>query len=195
MGSKTTVRVPEGKEWPIAPEGLHQAVCVDVWDIYPTKRDEQYGGGIVDQTRIVWQLDLESPEGRRYEVMAIYTASLHEKAKLRKHLESWRGRQFTQQELQGFELENVIGANCQIQVIHRLCEQREDLRQRAGDRAAWQGTGENPGLRGLRAPQGPPAGAAVDADHERRRVHGSRRQHGPLLGGDAEPRPQASPAQ
>ena len=101
-------------------EGLHQAVCVDVWDIYPTKRDEQYGGGIVDQTRIVWQLDLESPEGRRYEVMAIYTASLHEKAKLRKHLESWRGRQFTQQELQGFELENVIGANCQIHVIHRL---------------------------------------------------------------------------
>jgi hypothetical protein len=50
----------------------------------------------------------------------MYTASLFEKANLRKHLESWRGRKFTDDELKEFELENLIEANCQIQVIHNI---------------------------------------------------------------------------
>ena len=120
MASKTTVRAPEGKEWPIAPEGLYQAVCVDVWEIWVEKRPEHFGGGLVDKTRLVWQLDKEDEEGRRFEVMSTYTASLHEKAKLRGHLESWRGRRFTDDELKGFELENIVGVNCQIQVVHTL---------------------------------------------------------------------------
>ena len=120
MGSKTTVRVPEGKEWPIAPEGLHQAVCVDVWEIWTEKRPEHFGGGLVDKTRLVFQLDREDEDGQRYEVMGTYTASLHEKARLRQLLESWRGRRFTDDELKGFDLENVIGVNCQLQVVHTL---------------------------------------------------------------------------
>ncbi len=118
MGTK--VREPESKFRP-APEGLHQAVCCDVWDIWTEKRPEQYGGGLVDKTRLVWQLEDTDPEtGRRYEASQIYTASLHEKAKLRQHLEAWRGRKFTAEELKGFELEDVITANCQIQIVHNI---------------------------------------------------------------------------
>ena len=120
MSSKTTVREPQGKDFPTAPEGLHQAVCVDVWDIWTEKRPEQYGGGLVDKTRVVWQLDSATEDGQRYEVMQTYTASLHEKAKLRQHLEAWRGKRFTEDELKGFELEHVIGANCQVQVVRNL---------------------------------------------------------------------------
>lgn len=117
----TTVREPEGGTFAVAPEGVYQAVCADIWDIWTEKRPEQWGGGLVDKTRIIWQLDVSDEEsGRPYEVAQVYTASLHEKAKLRQHLESWRGRKFTAEELKGFDLENVIGANCQIQVVHNL---------------------------------------------------------------------------
>lgn len=116
----TRVREPESKYRP-APEGLHQAVCADVWDIWTEERPQEFGGGIQDKTRIVWQLDQDDKEtGKRYEASQIYTASLHEKAKLRQHLEAWRGRKFTEAELQDFELATVIGANCQIQIVHNL---------------------------------------------------------------------------
>jgi hypothetical protein len=38
-----------------------------------------------------------------------YTLSLSDKAKLRADLASWRGRDFTQEELRGFELKNILG--------------------------------------------------------------------------------------
>lgn len=124
MGRGTTVREPESKDFPQAPEGLHPAVCVDVWEIWTEQRPEEFGGGLVDKTRIVWQIDqtYENDKGEtvRYEVSMMYTASLHEKAKLRQHLKSWRGRDFTDEELEGFELENILGVNCQLQVLHRI---------------------------------------------------------------------------
>ena len=47
-----------------------------------------------------------------------YTASLSEKANLRRDLEGWRGRAFTQEELLGFDVFNVLGTHCQVNVIH-----------------------------------------------------------------------------
>lgn len=120
VSTKTTVREPESK-YRAAPEGLHQAVCCDVWDIWTEKRPDEYGGGLVDKTRIVWQLDQTDDEtGKPYEASQIYTASLHPKAKLRAHLESWRGKKFTDDEVRGFDVENLIGVNCQIQIVHNL---------------------------------------------------------------------------
>jgi hypothetical protein len=37
---------------------------------------------------------------------------------LRKDLESWRGKKFTEEELEGFDVKNVLGKPCQIQVLH-----------------------------------------------------------------------------
>jgi hypothetical protein len=47
-----------------------------------------------------------------------FPVSLHEKANLRKFLTAWRGRQFTDEELKGFELANVLSANCVLNVVH-----------------------------------------------------------------------------
>lgn len=117
----TRVREPEGADFPLAPEGLHQAVCADVWDIWTEQRPEEFGGGLVDKTRLVWELEAQDKQtGKRFQVSQLYTASLHPKAKLSQHLESWRGRAFTDDERKGFELENVVGVNCQIQVVHHL---------------------------------------------------------------------------
>jgi len=73
------------------------------------------------KVRIVWQVDQTNAEtNRRYEVRKQYSLSLHEKASLRKDLEGWRSRKFTEQELSGFDLEKLVGANCQVQVVHDL---------------------------------------------------------------------------
>ena len=49
------------------------------------------------------------------------TASLSEKSALRQFIVSWRGRPLTSNELDaGFDLEKLIGANCQLQIIHQL---------------------------------------------------------------------------
>jgi hypothetical protein len=98
-----------------APEGLHQAVCVDFVDL----GEQETPWGKKPKCRIYWQVDATDAEsGERFLVTNTYTASLNEKATLRHHLEAWRGRKFTEKELQGFDTENLIGANCQLQVIH-----------------------------------------------------------------------------
>jgi hypothetical protein len=100
-----------------APEGLHAAVCVDVVDLGVV----QGAYGAKHKVRVVWQLDAaDETHGRRFDVARVYTLSLHERAALRKDLESWRGRKFTEAELDGFDLEKLIGAPAQVQVTHDL---------------------------------------------------------------------------
>lgn len=119
MGKGTTVREPESNFTP-APEGLHQAVCCDVWEQW-TEESRFTPGQLQDKTRVVWLLEEENPEtGKPFQASRIYTASLHEKAMLRQHLETWRGRKFTQDELRGFDLEALIGVNCQLQIAHNI---------------------------------------------------------------------------
>lgn len=108
----------DGKTFTPAPAGLHQAVCVDVVDMgllevtYAGKTKKQH------KVRIVWQLDLDTDDLKPFTVQKRYTLSLHEKATLRKELESWRGRPFTDEELAGFDLEKLLGANAQVNVQH-----------------------------------------------------------------------------
>lgn len=46
-----------------------------------------------------------------------YSFSLNEKSTLRKDLQAWRGKVFTDEELQGFNLLNIINKPCQLQII------------------------------------------------------------------------------
>jgi len=47
-----------------------------------------------------------------------FTVSMHEKANLRKALESWRGRTFTDEEAGKFDIGSIIGKGCQLSVLH-----------------------------------------------------------------------------
>jgi len=53
-----------------------------------------------------------------YTVSSRYTASLHEKSRLRADLQSWRGRAFSAEELAAFDLEKLIGVGCLLNVVH-----------------------------------------------------------------------------
>jgi hypothetical protein len=98
--------------------GTHLAVCYRVVDL-GTQPDS--GFGQKEKIVIFWELPhermvfdgVEKPMG----ISKFYTKSLSKKASLRKDLESWRGRPFTSEELAGFDMANILGKACQLQVV------------------------------------------------------------------------------
>jgi hypothetical protein len=112
---------PEGKGFE-KPEGTFQAVCYSVWDIGMQK--SVFAGEEKRQHKIIiaWEIDklIETEgqyKGKRFVVTNKYTLSLHEKSLLRKHLESWKGKGFSESELKGFDIEKLIGVNCILNII------------------------------------------------------------------------------
>ncbi len=99
-----------------APDGSHAAVCCDVIDLGEIAG---FGGKVQHKIEIAWQIDEPRDDGKRYVVKRRYTNSLHEKATLRKDLESWRGRAFSEEELRGFDLENLLSAPALINIVHQ----------------------------------------------------------------------------
>jgi hypothetical protein len=107
-----------GSDFQPAPTGAHAAVCCDVRDLGLVT--STYNGKEKTQQKVLlsWLINELRDDGKHYMVAQRFTASLHEKASLRKFLESWRGRPFTEKELEGFDVETLIGAPCLLNVIH-----------------------------------------------------------------------------
>lgn len=113
------VKSTSGKDFTPAPAGPHQGVCCDVIDKGMVTTEYEGKKRTSHKILLVWQIDEINPEnGERFAVAKRYTASLHEKATLRKDLQSWRGRPFTEQELGGFDLDAVIGVNAMLNIVH-----------------------------------------------------------------------------
>lgn len=107
------------------PPGMHLARCYRVVDLGTQK--SEYLGTVKHLPKVMLQFEVhgEDENGKpivtaKNEPMTIsknFTLSLAEKATLRKDLQTWRGREFTAEELRGFELKNVLGAWAMISVI------------------------------------------------------------------------------
>lgn len=103
----------------LCPAGTHAAVCVDIVDLGIVESEFQGKKKKLHKVRIVWQIDEANEETKKpYTAGKRYTLSLHEKANLRKDLESWRGKPFTAQECEGFDLEALLSVGALINVIH-----------------------------------------------------------------------------
>lgn len=106
------------------PAGNHVARCIQLVDMGTQKSEWQGKVKFAAKVRITWELPdvlKEFREGEGEKPMLIsktYTASMHEKAALSKDLESWRGRAFTDEERDGFDLKKVLGQPCLLNVIH-----------------------------------------------------------------------------
>ncbi len=108
----------KGASFVPCPAGSHVSVCCDVVDLGIVKT--QYKDKVKAQHKIfiVWQTPEKNDEGKYLTVRKRYTLSLHERSTLRKDLESWRGRAFTEEELNGWDVENVLGVPCMLSVVH-----------------------------------------------------------------------------
>lgn len=109
----------EGGTFKLVPAGQYNAVCVDVVDLGIVKTTWQGKEKEVHKCRIVFELDaLNAETGKPLTLGVYHTASLSEKANLRKFLEAWRGKAFTAEELKGFDTEVLVGVGALIQVVH-----------------------------------------------------------------------------
>ena len=115
----TTIVATQGtNEFPKVPTGVHNARCVRVIDLGTQRND--YGGNITykRQVLIIWEVPDQISNDVPMTISKFYTLSLHEKSNLGMDLVSWRGRPFTEQEKQGFDITKLIGVHCQINVMH-----------------------------------------------------------------------------
>ena len=115
----TTIVATQGtNEFPKVPTGVHNARCVRVIDLGTQRND--YGGNITykRQVLIIWEVPDQMSNDQPMTISKFYTLSLHEKSNLGMDLVSWRGRPFTEQEKQGFDITKLIGVPCQINVMH-----------------------------------------------------------------------------
>lgn len=108
-----------GNDFAPIPEGVHVAVCYGVIDL-GEQFNEKFGKS-TNKVLIMWELPDEMEEGQELPRVFSqrYTASLNSKSKLRKDLAAWRGRDFTDKELEAFDLKNILGTSCQIQISHK----------------------------------------------------------------------------
>jgi hypothetical protein len=108
-----------GSTFTPAPAGTHQAVCVDVVD--RGIQDVEWKGQKKKRHKVSihWLINEMRPEdGKPFMLSKWYTLDLSENANLRKDLQAWRGKPFASDELDGFDLENLLGANCILTVVH-----------------------------------------------------------------------------
>jgi hypothetical protein len=104
-----------------APAGTHVARCYKLIDLGTTLQEFQGEAKKRHQVLIGWELPNELMTtgefaGQPFTASKFYTLSLHEKSNLRGDLKNWRGRDFTDDELKGFDLKNVLGAPCMLSV-------------------------------------------------------------------------------
>lgn len=119
-----TVKASGDSSFTPVPPGMHLARCYRVIDL-GTQRSE-YKGEIKHLPKIMIQFEvhgeddqgnpLVTSKGEPMSISKNYTASLSDKATLRVDLKNWRGRDFTPEELKGFELKNILGAWAMISV-------------------------------------------------------------------------------
>lgn len=105
------------------PPGSYLARCVRVIDMGTQTTD--YQGEVKTNRKVLLGFEILDDEARRDDgtphiLSKRYTTSLHEKAALRKDLSSWRGRDFSAEELKGFNLGAILGQLCFISVVETI---------------------------------------------------------------------------
>lgn len=103
-----------------APEGQWRAVCCDVVDLGMVKTEWNGTTKTQHKIRVVFQIEEINPENNKpFLIQQRFTLSMHEKAALRKFLESWRGKSYTEDQAnQGIDVELMVGQNAVIQIAH-----------------------------------------------------------------------------
>ena len=119
-----TVKSKSESSFELLPPGTHVARCVSCVNLGLQKagnwdpKQKVFVGFEVPSVRVEWDdKDKKHHEGPAF-IGSRYTASLSKKAILRQQLESWRGRAFTEKQLDGFNLFDILDKPCLISVTH-----------------------------------------------------------------------------
>jgi hypothetical protein len=130
----------DGGSFTPVPDGTHLARCYRIIDMGTQKTEFEGKVKLLPKVMIQFEVHGEDAEGNpiitgKGEPMSIsknYTLSLADKATLRKDLQTWRGKEFTADELRGFELKNILGAWAMISVVSKAGNNGKEYTNIAG---------------------------------------------------------------
>lgn len=109
----------------VVPAGSHVARCYSMIQIGTVESEYLGEKKTLHKVMIDFELPLETAVFREGEpekpfvISKEYTLSFHEKSTLRSHLQSWRGKAFTDEEASKFDITKLVGATCMLNVVHK----------------------------------------------------------------------------
>lgn len=118
---------PNETNFELPPPGTHLAVCYRVIDLGTQSGTYMGKPKVARKVLISWELpDEKMTDGRPFTISQRYTWSMSEKATLRKHLESWRGKAFSDADFgpQGFNIKNILGVGCVLTITHETKQEK-----------------------------------------------------------------------
>lgn len=104
--------------------GTYVARCYSMVEIGTVETEFNGEKKIAKQVNITWELPEELAVFKEekglepFVVSKTYTLSMHEKATLRKDLESWRGKAYTNDEVKRFDITKLLGQPCLLNIVH-----------------------------------------------------------------------------
>ena len=104
------------------PPGATPAVLADVVDLGMVETEFQGQKKIQHKCRLVFLTAKKMTDGRPFYVSQQFTASLYEKGNLARFLAQWLNRPLTKAEQKEFDLETLIGAQAQLNIVHTVSE-------------------------------------------------------------------------
>lgn len=113
-----------GGNFTLIPAGNHVARCYEMIQIGTiVEKTGLYAGKESHKVRLTWETPDEKHDFgnglRPFAISKEFTLSMHEKSTLRKILESWRGKAFTEEEAKRFDITKLLGKPCMVNVIHK----------------------------------------------------------------------------
>jgi len=114
------------KEFKMVPPGSHLARCYRIVDVGTQATEWQGQQKFLRKVMVGWEIHSEeedgtpllTDEGEPLAMFKNYTLSWSENANLRKDLQGWRGTPWTDAEANRFDLKNILGQWCMLNVIH-----------------------------------------------------------------------------
>jgi len=118
----------KGGDFERCPSGMHLARCYRIIDLGTQKSEYMGQVKYLHKVMLGWEIHgsndagepLKMKDGRPFAIFKNYTLSWSEKANLRLDLQSWRGKQFSQDELRRFDLKTILGVWCMLNIIDRV---------------------------------------------------------------------------
>jgi len=117
----------KGGNFERCPPGMHLGRCYRIVDLGTQKTEYMGEVKYLHKIMLGWEIHgsddngkpLKMVDGRPFAIFKNYTLAWSEKANLRIDLQAWRGKAFTQEEMRKFDLKNILGAWCMLNVIDR----------------------------------------------------------------------------
>ena len=122
-----------GAKRELIPAGNYIARCYSMIHIGTVTEEIMGEKKTLNKCRITWELPTElrvfsDDKGEQPMVISKeYTLSMHEKANLRRDLESWRGKAFTEEQAAKFDITKLLGVPCMLNIIHKTTKAGNDF--------------------------------------------------------------------